>query len=292
VTGLLLASAIWAFSFGLIGNALAGMPPALVAGCRLALALFVFAPFARRRAPAEALALAAIGGVQFGLMYLCYNASFRYLPSHAVALFTVSTPIYVTMLCDARERRLNRATLVAALLAVLGGAVVMGGSARPASVVWRGVLLVQGANLCFAAGQVAYRDWTRRRPAATDASSMAWLYLGATLVVLPPAVHAWAVNPVPPPPRQLAVLLYLGVVASGLGFFLWNAGARRASAGVMAVCNNLKIPLAASVSLVFFHEQADPLCLGFGVVLLGLSLLLAKRAEQGTGARQQATGAK
>ena len=292
MTGLLLASLLWAFSFGLIGNTLAGLPPAIVAGSRLALALLVFAPFARRRTPAEALALAAIGGVQFGLMYLCYNASFACLPSHVVALFTVCTPVYVVLLCDVRERRLNPVALAAALAAVAGGAVVTWGSARPA-VAWRGFLLVQGANLCFAAGQVAYREWTRRRPGVSDASAMAWLYLGATLVVLPAATAAWAAHPVPPPPQQLAVLAYLGIVASGLGFFLWNAGARRAAPGVLAVCNNLKIPLAAAASLLFFGERADPLRLAIGAVLLGGSLLLASGGrQQAPGDRRQAAGAK
>ena len=60
---------------------------------------------------------------------------------------------------------------------------------------------------------------------------------------------AWAAHPVLPAAWQGAVLVYLGIVASGIGFFLWNAGARRSAPGVLAVGNNLKIPLAAAVFL-------------------------------------------
>ena len=56
---------------------------------------------------------------------------------------------------------------------------------------------------------------------------------------------------------QVLVLLYLGLLASGVGFFLWNVGATRVSAGTLAVFNNVKIPLAVVVSLLFFAEQTD-----------------------------------
>jgi drug/metabolite transporter (DMT)-like permease len=73
---------------------------------------------------------------------------------------------------------------------------------------------------------------------------------------------------------QLAVLLYLGLLASGIGFFLWNVGATRVGTGVLAVFNNVKVPLAVLVSLLFFREQTDlaRLALGGGIILLALYL--------------------
>ena len=47
---LVITSCIWAFSFGLIGNRLAGLDPAVVAFARLALSLLAFLPFACRGA--------------------------------------------------------------------------------------------------------------------------------------------------------------------------------------------------------------------------------------------------
>jgi drug/metabolite transporter (DMT)-like permease len=69
-------------------------------------------------------------------------------------------------------------------------------------------------------------------------------------------------------------LIYLGAIASGLGFFLWNSGARQVNTGALAIFNNLKIPLAVVVSLVFFGEQANPVALliGGSIVLLALWL--------------------
>ena len=69
--------------------------------------------------------------------------------------------------------------------------------------------------------------------------------------------------------NQFMVLLYLGLIASGLCFFLWNIGARKASVGSLAVMNNVKIPLAVAVSLLVFGETANltDLLLGGGIIV-------------------------
>jgi drug/metabolite transporter (DMT)-like permease len=75
-------------------------------------------------------------------------------------------------------------------------------------------------------------------------------------------------------PRQVLVLLYLGLVASGLGFFLFNAGARRTDIGTLAICNNLKIPLAILASGLVFHESLDWPRLALGGAVIGAAFVL------------------
>jgi drug/metabolite transporter (DMT)-like permease len=72
--------------------------------------------------------------------------------------------------------------------------------------------------------------------------------------------------------HQLVVLIYLGVVASGLGFFLFNAGARRTDIGTLAVFNNLKIPLAILASGLVFREAVDWPRLALGVAVIACAL--------------------
>lgn len=69
-------------------------------------------------------------------------------------------------------------------------------------------------------------------------------------------------------------LVYLGVIASGVCFFLWNYEARRVNTGALAIFNNLKVPLAVTVSLLVFHESTDipRLVTGGGIVLIVLIL--------------------
>jgi drug/metabolite transporter (DMT)-like permease len=290
-----LVSFLWAFSFGIIKDTLSGLDANFVALARLVLAALVFLPLLRLRQCAVSLRwqLAAIGAFQFGLMYVAYIASFRYLKAYEVALFTVFTPLYVTLFADALQQRrpdgqprFHPRFLLAALLAVAGSLVASyKGGVRPDF--WLGFGLVQVSNLAFAFGQVAYRIvMSGRRPLVTGGQSQAaaqplrdqdvfgWLYLGGAGLAAVAALLFTNWGALAVQPAQWLALLYLGCLASGLGFFLWNKGARQVNSGVLAVFNNLKAPLAVAVSLLVFGEQADPLplLLGGGILLAALFL--------------------
>lgn len=267
---LVAASFIWALSFGLIKHILSGLDSNMVALVRLALSGLVFLPFIRWRRvkDAGAVRLLLLGAVQYGLMYVFYLAAFRYLAAYEVALFTVLTPFYVALLHDAYERRVVMRHLICAAIAVSAGA-IMYWRVPAASGVWHGFLLMQLSNLCFAAGQVYYR---RRMggSAAAGAAVFGWIYAGALLGVLP-ALCALSGGMFVPTARQWMALLYLGVFPSGVAFYLWNVGAGRVNAGKLAVMNNLKIPLAVLLAVLFFGESPDYLRL----TLAGLLLLAA-----------------
>ena len=49
-------------------------------------------------------------------------------------------------------------------------------------------------------------------------------------------------------------IFYLGFIASGLGFFLWNKGASLTNPGTLAAFNNAVVPLAMLFSLFIFGE--------------------------------------
>ncbi len=278
---LLIASVIWSFSFGLIGNQLAGLPPAWLAALRLAVAALVFLPFARRVPLKTGAALFGIGMVQFGLMSLAYMSSFRYLKSHEVALFTVMTPLYVAVLNDLFSRTFHGANLLAALLAVGGAGVILWkGVSSEAPLI--GFLLVEVSNLCFALGQLAYRNVLGRveQPHA-DLHVFFWLYLGGLTALAPLGLYNALAHSPHLTSSQIRALLYLGVLVSGLSYFLWNSGARRVSTGVLAVMNNLKIPLGVAVSLLVFRESVNPTCLAAGIVLICAALIPVLRRSKG-----------
>lgn len=271
---LLLASAIWAFSFGLLKTALGGYDPLAVAAGRLALCLVLFLPWLRRGPDARGLRwrLAALGALQFGLMYALYIASFRWLPAYAVALFTVFTPLYVVLLDDLVRHDLHPRHLAAALLSVAGAGWVVW-RALPPGEAWPGIALLQGANICFAAGQLGYRRLRRTEPATarSEAGNLAWMYLGA--VVFAAAALAVAGRPadlLSLTPSAGWALLYLGLIPSGVAFYLWNRGAARVGAGSLAAANNLKIPLGVAIAWTVFGEPAP-----YARVLLGLAVVVA-----------------
>jgi len=271
---LLLVSVIWALSFGLTAQ-VSDLGAPFVTVARTVLAALVFLPFldVKGLSTRQVLAFAGIGALQFGLMYLLYITSFRWLQPSEVALFTIFTPLFVTLVGDLFERRMSWVFLLTAGVAVVGTGICVWSGLGRSGLVW-GFLLMQGANLCFALGQVLYR---RAAPASgkRDRELMGLLYLGASVVavVLAAPTVQWD-KVLGMTLRQGAVLLYLGVVASGLGFFLFNAGARRTDLGTLAIFNNMKIPLAILASGLIFHETVDweRLAIGGAVIACALGL--------------------
>jgi drug/metabolite transporter (DMT)-like permease len=278
---LLIASLIWAFSFGLIKGTLTGLDSSFVSLVRMGISFILFAPFMRIKniPPRLILRLAAIGGVQYGLMYLFYIYSYQFLPAYQVALFTVCTPLYVTLIDDAFEKKFNPLFLFTAALAVVGAGLISyrEESLRP---MLTGFAAIQASNLCFAFGQIYYKRILASKH-VPELRFFGVVYGGAFLVTAAFAGATCDFTAIHLTVRQMITLLYLGGIASGLAFFLWNYGARRTDSGALAVFNNLKIPLAVGVSMIVFGESTDltRLAIGGGIVVGALILneMLVKR---------------
>lgn len=255
---LALVSFIWAFSFGLIGNSLSGLDSIVVATARLGIAGLFFLPFLRISCtPTNTICrLMACGAVQFGIMYVCYMRAFMFLPSHLVALFSILTPVYVVLIHDLRRKRFHRYYFYAALLSVVGAAIIKA-KTGPADSIWVGFALMQISGIAFAFGQVDYRDWKRNHPQIPQLHSFAWLYAGGFLVCLFASLFFADWTKASPTLGQAGIILYLGVIASGIGFFLWNKGASMSRPGTLAAFNNAVVPLAMASSLFIFGEISD-----------------------------------
>lgn len=273
---LLAMTGLWAFSFSLIGVYLAGQVDSWFSVLmRITLAMLVFLPFIKFRQTPKALAikLMAIGACQLGIMYGFYYQSFLHLSVPEVLLFTVMTPIYIALINDILERRFTPGYIVSALIAVAGAVGIRYQGIDEGFI--QGFLLVQGANLCFGLGQVAYKRLMAKNP--TDLPQLTlfgWFFIGAFIVVVPCFLALGNLDKLPTTNLQWGILVYLGVVASGLGYFAWNKGATMVNVGALAVANNLLIPAGILVNVIFWNRDADiiRLAIGGGVIIFALYL--------------------
>ncbi|RVT44778.1 EamA family transporter [Rheinheimera sediminis] len=273
-----LVTLIWAFSFSLIGEFLTSrVDPYLAVSSRMLLALLLFLPwlFKSTSSKTQAMALAAIGAIQLGLMYLLLYHSFLYLSVAEVLLFTILTPVYISVLDYFwRYKKLHFRWLGPALLAIVGALVIR--YQNLSSDFWWGLLLIQAANFCFAFGQVAYRQLNLGSTAA-QRYNFGWFFVGATITSLLATVLFADWNKMPTTTLDYGILVWLGVVASGLGYWLWNAGARQVNANQLAVMNNVLIPAGLVVNFVFWQQNVNWWTLSAGSVLIFSSLLWAGR---------------
>lgn len=265
---------LWAFSFSLIGVYLAGQVDAWFSVLmRVALASLVFLPFLKFKGVEKSLIakLMVVGGFQLGLMYCFYYQSFLLLSVPEVLLFTVFTPIYVTLIYDLLKGRFSPWYLVTAAIAVAGAAFIKFAGVNEHFLL--GFMVVQGANLCFAIGQVGYKYLMEKQQVALPQHTVfGYFYLGALAVALIAFALMGNSEKLPSTATQWGVLTYLGLIASGLGYFAWNKGATMVNAGALAVMNNALVPAGLIVNIVIWNRDVDLTRLTIGGAIIVLSL--------------------
>jgi len=227
---LIITTILWAFSFSLIGEYLAGHVDSYFSVLmRVGLAALVFLPFLRTRGQTlkTILLYMLVGAMQLGIMYLFSFRAYVYLSVSEFLLFTVLTPLYITLIYDLlSKRRLRWGYLLSAALAVVGAAIIR--YDKVSDHFWTGLMFVQLANISFAIGMVGYKRLMETRPMPQH-NAFAWFYMGAAIV----AVAAWFMlgNPqkLPTTTLQWSVLAGGGGIRAGLLYveLRRHAGGRR-----------------------------------------------------------------
>lgn len=272
---LIFVTIVWSFSFSFIAVYLSGQVDTWFAVVmRVLLAFITFIPFLRFKnvSVKQMLLLMGVGAFQLGIMYFFYYNSFQYISVPEVLLFTISTPIYVTIIYDLLQgHRLRLNYLLTAIIAVIGAAIIRYDHISRDFII--GFLLIQGANIVFALGQVGYKRIMELYPLPQH-QAFAWVYFGAIVV----ATIGWLLfgnaDKLPTTQLQWGIIIWLGVVASGLCYFLWNLGATKVDSGTLAIMNNLVIPAGILVNVVIWHQSIDwgRFTVGSAVIVFALIL--------------------
>lgn len=269
----------WAASFSLIGEFLAGRVDGYVAVfIRMALALALFLPLWRpARLPLlKQLALVGIGAIQIGIMYLFLYHAFLYLSVAEVLLFTIFTPLYVTLVDEVlfQRKAVHPRWWLAAALAVIGAAVIRFDQLSDDFIT--GFLLIQAANLCFAAGQVFYK----RLPLGSSRQQLhvfALFFIGATLSAGLAMLAFANFDKLPTTTLQWGILVWLGLGASGVGYLAWNLASKKVNTAQLATMNNMLIPAGLVVNFAFWGNHVDWLRLAIGAAILASAVIVASK---------------
>nr|WP_282444896.1 EamA family transporter [Idiomarina sp. ATCH4] len=278
---------LWAASFSLIGVYLAGQVDGyLVVFIRMILALITVLPLFRWRHLSphngqlpQLVKLAVIGAVQIGAMYLFLYHAFLYLSVAEVLLFTIFTPLYITLI---DELILNRKHLpllwwVAAAVSVCGAAIIRYQPLSDDFII--GFFLIQAANACFATGQVAYKRLPTGK-ALAQTQQFAAFFFGASVIAGLGVILFADLSMIPTTNLQWGILVWLGIVASGLGYLGWNLASKWVNTGQLATMNNALIPAGILVNVLFWQQSFDYTRLSIGAVIIILAVWLAGRAQK------------
>lgn len=266
---LIVVSIIWSLSFSLIKGTLTSLDPNFVAFFRLLISFIIFLPFFRIKKIISKISLhfILIGAIQYGLMYSAYIYSYQYLKAYEIAILTIFTPIFVVIIFDSWAKKFVILHWIKAVLAIIGAGIIVYSNSTGIGF-WKGILLVQISNILFAFGQVYYKRVMETQNSVNQKSNYSMVFLGAILITGIISITTTNYGNLAISPKQWLVLLYLGIIASGVGFFLWNVGATKVEAGTLAVMNNLKIPLGVIFAMIILSEPVGITRLIVGLIIL------------------------
>lgn len=292
---LLLAMLIWGSTFVVTKEVIGGLPPFALAFVRVALAAVVLLPLAQMRRRHQETevgvhvsqssrlpwgAICAMGFIGVAAYYALFNLSLAYTSASQGALVQSCLPAMTALVAVVWLR--ERASLVRWIgiaLSIAGVAIVFSGA--PASGAKSAVL---GGLLMFAT-TILWGVYTALAKRTTQFDSIsittAMLAVGAVML-LPIAAVEIAGHGMP----RLSLagwlgVLYLGVVASGVAFILYNAALKHMDASLAGAYTNL-IPIIGVIAgvIVLGEPLSARAILGGGIVFLGVWITSLQRTPR------------
>lgn len=253
-------SLLWGASFPLAKIALGGFHPLWLTSIRFlvgALILGIVIGFGSHNSdpalekPSVARRdLAIVVLFEFGLMYLLYLTSLNYLPPGEVAALTRTTPVAVLILEVWLVGTLpSGRKLLAVLVAAVGVTILYFNEASRSasglfsSVRLMGYLAIMASNTSFAFAIV----WISKKPALSSlrATAFAQGIAGVLVGVVGLSILG---TPSIPEIKPLLATLYLALLPTGLGFWLWNRGIARVGALAPSLISNSMVAVAFLIS--------------------------------------------
>lgn len=269
--------AVWGATFVstkvLIAHSLA---PAEIFLLRFAMAYVCILPFARGRLLAANLrdeGLLAAAGVSGGSLYfLTENIALEYAPASNVSLIVCTAPVWTALVLSLiyRSERMTRRQIAGSVLAFAGMVLVVLNGRFVLRLSPRGDLLALAAALLWMIYSLAIKRIGGRYPALFITRKVFFYGLVTILPVF--AVRPFSVEwEMLAHPAVWGNLLFLGVVASGLCYVLWNAAMHRL--GAVRTTNYIYInPLVTIVvAALAIGERITPAALaGAALILYGM----------------------
>lgn len=254
----------------------AGLTPAEIFLMRFALGYLCILPLAPRRLRAEnrrdEAAFAAAGVCGGSLYFLLENVALEYAPASNVSLLVCTAPVWTALAAGRADRgeRMTRRQAAGAALAAAGMALVVLNGRFVLHISPAGDLLALAAALSWMGYSLVIKRLGARYPASFIARKVFFYGMATILPVFAFRPFA-ATRELLARPVVWANLLFLGVVASGFCYALWNAVMRRLGA-VRATNYIFFNPLVTmlTAALCIGERITAPALAGAAMILCGM----------------------
>lgn len=281
----LLAVSIWSGNFIIASGIVDTMPPITLAALRWITATIVFLPFAWKHIKRD---MAAIMSFKWGLIAASITGvtlfnTLVYISASTtdtanMALFASSTPAFVVILSRVfLGEPISRQRVLGLLLAIIG---MMTIATRGNLNILLSMTFRVGDIWMFFAGLLwaIYSILVKKKPEGISPNS----FLGITffigmLPLIPAAIleqqyaQPWTFTP-----TVISVVLYIGIGASLIAFFLWNSAIMSIGPGTASLFQYF-MPVFSGIGSFFLLGQPITVAHGIGFVLIFAGVFMATR---------------
>lgn len=283
IAGMLLLAVLWGLSIPITKLGLHSMSPIAFTALRFAFAvpfLFLFG-IGRHRIQLAALPkVAALGVIGIGMGNLSQSFGVAGASASVSTIVSATIPVFILVLAALRLGQSVSQVQQLGLAAAFAGVALValgqgGGSAGLAQTTLTGVALVQlsAATIAF------YYVWSVEMAARHGTVTVViWSTLAGFLALLPFTAWELATTSFRIEPVAVASALYLGLLVSAIGLFLWLWLLRTVPARVAASVQFLQPVFGIAASVAMFGDRAGPLFVaGVVLVLIGVGLAIMTR---------------
>lgn len=285
---LLLTMAVWGSTFVVTKELVELWPPFTLAAVRVGIGTLVLLPLAiarhqrGTRLPWGTIWFMGLLGVT--LYYLMFNLAMVYVSASQGALVQASIPAMTALVAVVWLReRANALRWLGIALSIAGVLIVFSGNgSAPGQSALLGNSLMFASVVCW-----AWYTALAKRASSFDPLVISVSVMGAgTLLSLPfSAYEILTAGLAPLPIKGWLGVLYLGSIASGLAYALYNASLRHLDASAVGVYTNLIPVVGVLTGVVFLGEPLSlRAILGGAIVMLGVWITSRSERPERAGA--------
>ncbi len=281
--GLLALCLIWGLSIPLTKIGLLYFSPMMLAACRYMVAAPFFAlllighEFPSRRA---LLAMAILGIVGIDVGQVTQTLGVARTEASVATVISATIPIFVVLLASWRLRQRLRAAHLIGLGVAMAGIVVVAthGAAHPGSSSWFDVslpaLIGDSLMLLSAASTALYYALSAELALDYPVTVVAaWSSLFGAVLLAPAIPWEAGRSAVAPGVIGIGVVLYLGVLVTVAGLWIWLQSLRLLPVRIVASTQYLQPLIGVSASAALFGEPIGP-SFGIGTLLVFIGIAM------------------
>lgn len=274
---------IWGSSFAVTKTVVQEVSPYLFATLRHIVACALLLPFylhqrkkVKQQLPYKRLAVMGILGIT--VYYGLFNFAMLYIPASTGALVEGLIPVAIAIPAAWLLKEHISGRSVAGIILCVTGVVLVGFVGSPQGThTLRGSILMLLAVCCWSAYTLLSRSLKDTDTILATAIST---FIGSAFLIPISAVELYQHGMPEISGRAWAGIIYLGVFASALAYFLYNKALESLPAAQVGNFLNLNPVIGAVIAMIFLKDTFTPWQMAGGVLVLAGIWLSSKRVKQ------------